>query len=111
MRGNHLIREARRRAGLTQTELAARAGTTQSAIARLESGVGDPSLARVSSLVGACGLELQVRLVPTDEADRALLETTLASTPVERLRRTVRAARFVERGRRAVSGAPERAAT
>lgn len=105
MRGAHLIREARRRAGLTQAELAARVGTTQSAIARLENGVGDPSLARLTALIEACGLELQVRLVPIDTAERSLLETTLASTPVERLRRNVRAARFVERGRRAMSDA------
>ena len=36
VRGNHLIRECRRRAGLTQAQLAERIVTTQPAIARLE---------------------------------------------------------------------------
>jgi transcriptional regulator with XRE-family HTH domain len=56
-----LIREARRRAGMTQAELAAQVGTTQSAIARLECGA-EPSLRRVAELVRACGLELRVSL-------------------------------------------------
>jgi transcriptional regulator with XRE-family HTH domain len=63
MRGADLIREARRRAGLTQAELAARVGTTQSAIARLERGA-EPSVRRVAELVRACGLELRVSLAP-----------------------------------------------
>jgi len=48
MRGNHLVREARRRASLTQTELARRAGTTQSVIARVEAGTTQPSLEYIS---------------------------------------------------------------
>lgn len=64
MDGATLVREARRRAGLSQAELAARAGTTQSAIARLERGRSSPSFRRVGELVGACGLELRVRLAP-----------------------------------------------
>jgi transcriptional regulator with XRE-family HTH domain len=63
MEGRHLVREARKRAGLTQAELAARAGTTQSAIARLERGRSSPSFARVLELIGACGLEVRLRLV------------------------------------------------
>lgn len=63
MRGADLIREGRRRAGLTQAELAARVGTTQSAIARLEGGA-EPSVRRVTELLRACGLELRVSLAP-----------------------------------------------
>ena len=43
MRGNHLVREARKRAGLTQAELAARVGTTQSSIARFVAATGSPT--------------------------------------------------------------------
>jgi transcriptional regulator with XRE-family HTH domain len=63
MRGAILIREARKRAGMTQAELAARVRTTQSAIARLEGGA-EPSFRRVAQLVRACGFELRVSLSP-----------------------------------------------
>jgi transcriptional regulator with XRE-family HTH domain len=66
MDGAALVREARRRAGLSQAELAARAGTTQSAIARLERGRAAPSFRRVADLVSACGLELRVHLAPPE---------------------------------------------
>lgn len=71
--GNDLVREARKRAGLTQQELAERAGTTQSAIARLEAGRAAPSFATVLTLVRACGLDLEVALVepPLDDLDQA----------------------------------------
>lgn len=51
------ILDARIKKGVTQKELALRAGTTQSAIARFESGVGNPTLdflTKVSAAVGAC---------------------------------------------------------
>jgi len=85
MRGNHLVREARKRAGLTQTELAERVGTTQSAIARLERGHGHPTMQRISELVEACGLELQVRLVAADVDDWEMVESHLRLAPAERL--------------------------
>lgn len=62
MDGNELVRAARQRAGLTQAELAARVGTTQSAIARLERGTTSLTLERASRLVRACGFDLEVRL-------------------------------------------------
>lgn len=40
----HLIRMARRQAGLTQTELASRAGTSQAAVSAYESGRRSPSV-------------------------------------------------------------------
>ena len=52
----HAILDARIKRGITQAEIAKRAGTTQSAIARFESGVGNPTLdfmQRVSAAVGA----------------------------------------------------------
>jgi len=60
--GAALVREARRRAGLSQAELAARAGSTQSSIARLERGRASPSFRRVGELIEACGLEMRVHL-------------------------------------------------
>jgi transcriptional regulator with XRE-family HTH domain len=69
--GGQLIREARRRAGLTQTELAARAGTAQPAIARWESGRTGVSLDDVMRLVRLCGLDLQLAITEPDESDLA----------------------------------------
>ncbi len=57
-----LLRDARRRCGLTQAELARRAGVTQSVISAYESGAGQPSLPTLTRLVAATGLELAVGL-------------------------------------------------
>jgi len=96
VRGNHLIREARKRAGLTQTELAERVGTTQSAIARLERGVGHPTMQRISELVDACGLELQVRLVPSDDHDWSMVARNAMLDTEERVTRALTAIRLAE---------------
>lgn len=53
-----LIRRARERAGLTQVELATRAATSQSAVARYERGVAQPSLLTLERLLNACGERL-----------------------------------------------------
>jgi transcriptional regulator with XRE-family HTH domain len=63
-----LLREARLRAGLTQQQLATRAGTSQSAVARWESGAVQPSLERLRELVRACGLELTYGLANYDDS-------------------------------------------
>jgi len=57
--------KARSAAGLTQAEVASRIGTTQSAIARLESGAGgrQPSLATLRKYAQAVGCRLEFRLV------------------------------------------------
>lgn len=68
--GGELVREARRRAALTQRELAERAGTSQPGIARLESGRTSPSLEEVQRLMRLCGFELLVELAPYDDSDR-----------------------------------------
>jgi transcriptional regulator with XRE-family HTH domain len=57
--------KARASAGITQAEVAARIGTTQSAIARLESGKGghSPSLATLRKYARALGCRLELRLI------------------------------------------------
>lgn len=59
------ILKARAEAGLSQSEVAARIGTTQSAVARLESAGGrhSPSIATLQRYAAAIGYKLQVRLV------------------------------------------------
>ena len=59
------ILKARAAAGLSQADVAARIGTTQSAVARLESvgGKHSPSIATLQRYASALGYKLQVRLV------------------------------------------------
>ena len=54
---------ARARAGLSQAEVAARMGTTQSVIARLESGRTLPSLRTLNRYAVAIGARAEVRLI------------------------------------------------
>lgn len=105
MRGGTLIREARRRAGLTQAELAERLDTTQSAIARIERGGTEPSYERVVDALRACGFDLLPRLLPTDDADWSVASTNLAVDHDTRVRRHQAALRFAEAGHRAMADA------
>jgi transcriptional regulator with XRE-family HTH domain len=82
--GNDLVREARKRARLTQRELAERAGTTQSAIARLESGRTQPSFDNVLRLLRLCGMDLDVMLVERDDSDWIQAQRQLKLTPSQR---------------------------
>lgn len=56
---------ARARAGLTQQEVAERMGTTQSTVARLESGKRPPSLRTVQRYAQAVGCRAVVRIERT----------------------------------------------
>jgi transcriptional regulator with XRE-family HTH domain len=91
--GGDLVREARRRAGLTQAELASRAGTTQSAIARWESGRTAVSLDDVRRLVCLCGFDLEVMLAPRDDSDMAQAARLAALSGRERMDRHARVIR------------------
>ena len=81
------LRSARRRAGLTQAELAARAGTSQATISAYEHGRKAPSIETLGRLLAAVGARLttvpasatvvrpsQARLA---RADRALVDVML----------------------------------
>lgn len=91
--GGDLIREARRRAGLTQVELASRAATTQSAIARWEAGRTAVSLDDVRRLVRLCGFDLELMLVPRDDSDMAQAARLAALSGQERIDRHARVTR------------------
>lgn len=56
--------QARLNAGLTQGEIAMRMGTTQSVIARLESGRTLPSVKTLSQYAQATGKHLHIRFEP-----------------------------------------------
>jgi len=100
----HLLREARLRAGLTQAELAERAGVPQSTVGRIESGARVPSVSLIERLIAAAGFELRVGLGERDEATDSLFERTLMRSPRERLADAQRAARFALRSREALRG-------
>lgn len=113
------ITEARLRAGLSQHELAERAGTSQPAIARLESGQANPTVATIERILAATGFRLHCELTPIEPADpvveafkrdvdRTLLRENLRRSIDERLRLNAEAAALGAELRRAVAERPTR---
>jgi len=107
------ILKARSEAGLTQAELAARIGTTQSAVARLETAMGkhSPSIGTLKRYATALGYRLQVRLVK--EEGLIAVEEITHSEPVgenallakaRALRRTLKGVRVTDRRLNALKG-------
>jgi predicted transcriptional regulator len=88
-----ILRYARRRAGLTQRELAARAQVAQPAIARIESGAVSPRLTTLLPLIEATGLALEIAPRIGAGVDRSLIRRSLAWTPEERIQAAAVAAR------------------
>ncbi len=83
-----LLKEARKRAGLTQRDLARRSGKAQSAIARIESGKSMPSTSTLNHLIEAAGFEIQTELsVKPIEKSHMLSDVSriLKLTPEQRL--------------------------
>ena len=66
------LAERRRLLGLSQTQVAARMGTSQSAVARIETGGSDVLLSTVDRYAAALGRQLEWRLtdLPGGEPDR-----------------------------------------
>lgn len=65
MKVGYLVREARRRAGISQVELARRMGTHQSSISRVESDSLSPSVDTLERLVEGAGFGLYLVLGAT----------------------------------------------
>ncbi len=97
MKGGTIIREARKRAGLTQRQLAELLGTTQAVIARWESGQRSPTFQRVLEAVRACGFDLSIRIVNRDYEHSLLIDESLRLPPRERLARLTRSRSGLER--------------
>lgn len=89
-----VIREARKRAGLSQAELAARLGRPQSSVARWEAGLRAPNLETVREVARACGLELTLGLPRADDSYDWLIDRQLELGPGERLRTMLRGVTF-----------------
>lgn len=68
----NLIKLARGDAGLSQRELARRAGTSQATLSAYEAGRKSPSLDTLARIVRAAGSDLRIRLVPYDDHDETM---------------------------------------
>jgi transcriptional regulator with XRE-family HTH domain len=98
-----LLRAARRRHGLTQAQLAARARTSQAAISRIERDLVSPSVATLATLLDLMGEELVLSSEAIDYGhDVTLIRENLKLTPEERIRRQAAWANGVRRFQRAV---------
>jgi transcriptional regulator with XRE-family HTH domain len=98
-----LLREARQRAGLSQRELARRAGTAQSLVARVERGRAAPRTDTLARLLEAAGYDVRLELQPAAVVQTHMLADVariLRLTPEQRLREVANVARFVAEARR-----------
>src|SRR5215210_7782279 len=100
---SELLRDARRRAGLTQRALARRAGTAQSVIARIENGTTSPAWVTLVRLLDAAGFALDSSLRPAVTEGSHMLDDVpriLRLTPEDRLIELRNASRFLSAARR-----------
>ncbi|CAN5554608.1 hypothetical protein BH20ACT23_BH20ACT23_29110 [soil metagenome] len=95
--GGYLIAEARHRTGLSQTELARRLGSSQSLVARWETGRVAPGFGTVVRAVRACGLDLSVGLHTFDADHDVLIADQLRLAPQVRARRMLEHGATLER--------------
>ena len=72
-----VLRDARQKSGLSQTELARRAKVAQSVISAYESGRREPGLSMLSRLVAATGQRLTLGLETAEPGVRGLPDTRL----------------------------------
>ena len=100
-----VLREARTRAGLTQRQLAERAHTAQSVVARIESGVTSPSWETLGRLLEVAGFALDATLRPIAAEPSHMLADVpriLRLTPEQRLLELRNVSRFLAAARRRV---------
>jgi transcriptional regulator with XRE-family HTH domain len=85
MRSADLVKELRS-GGLTQEELANRAGVARETLSRWESGVNQPSLESLAGLARAAGRSIEVRVLPAEPKLVEQVNKQLEMPPTERLR-------------------------
>jgi transcriptional regulator with XRE-family HTH domain len=86
MKAARMLIQARRRAGLTQREVARRAGVPQPAVARIERGRVSPTLPTLDRLLRATGYVVEVAPLEGVGVDRTLIRAALSRTAEERVR-------------------------
>ena len=97
------LRDARRRARLTQRALATRTGIPQPAIARIERGTVIPRVDTLDRLLAGCGEQLGIERRPGLGIDRTSIRALLRLTPAQRIRVATREGRNLERLEKAAS--------
>lgn len=85
MKAGRIVRQARRRAGLSQRALAEATGVLQPQIARIESGAISPRLDTLERLLSATGWTLELSPRIGIGVDRSLIQAALAKTPEDRI--------------------------
>lgn len=98
------LRGARAQAGLSQRELAKKARTAQSVVARIELGETSPSMDTLTRLLKAAGFDIAVDIRRMSIVDRSILEDVpriLRMSPEDRLREVAQVSRFLTAARRA----------
>jgi transcriptional regulator with XRE-family HTH domain len=95
-----LLRAARHRHAVSQARLGIRAGTTQSAISRIERDQVSPSVETLRSLLHLLGEDLELTTSPRESGiDPTLNRANLKYSPADRVRRGLQFADFVRRNR------------
>lgn len=92
MTASRMLRHSRRRAGMTQRELARATGIAQPMIARIERGASVPTFDTLERLLGGTGNALEVSTRLGDGVDRSLVKAALAMNLEERIIAAGRAA-------------------
>ena|SRR5688572_3988870 len=100
-----LLRDARTRAGLSQRELARRAGTAQSVVARIERGQTSPTWETLERLLAVAGERLSPQTQPADGSMLYEVPGILSMTPEDRLQGVANVSDFLYRARRVSDGA------
>ena len=97
-----LLQSARERAGMTQRQLARKARTSQSVVARIELGETSPSWSTLGRLLKAAGFNLSagLRRIGVDPQLLDDVPRILALTPEQRLREVAQVSRFLSAARR-----------
>jgi transcriptional regulator with XRE-family HTH domain len=105
MTTGEFLRDARRRHGLTQEQLAARARTSQAAISRIERGLVSPTTETLATLLDLMGEELAPDAHPIDYGhDRTMIRQNLHHSPQQRIERQASWSRGMRELQRASRG-------
>ena len=102
----NLIKLARHDAGLSQRELARRAGTSQATLSAYEAGRKSPSLETLARIVRAAGQDLRIQVVAYDDHDDVMAAYEASLPERTRSARRRRALQVINAARRQRGLAP-----